>query len=242
METVMADSDARPPKDEHFSEEDWVDFARQRSDPEHRAGVAQHLEAGCPRCAQTLRVWGAVLSVAEQEAAYTPPEEAILQAKRLFPVDPSQGLRERVAAQIALVFDSFRQPLPAGVRATGTLPRYLLYKAGRYAIRVQVDPADASRSGTIMGQILDEQEPTRALRDIAVRAMQGARTLDRTLTNQLGEFHLEPHATDTFQLWFGLPEIGTFTVQPPGSTERAAQGAGGRTSDGTRRGKKARGR
>jgi len=241
MGTVMADSDARAPKDEHFSEEDWVDFARQRGDPEHRAGVAQHLEAGCPQCAQTLRVWGAVLSVAEQEAAYTPPEEAILQAKRLFPADRPQGLRERVAAQIALVFDSFRQPLPAGVRATGTLPRYLLYKAGRYAIRVQVDPAEASRSWSIVGQILDEQEPTRVLQDIAVRAMQGARTLDRTLTNQLGEFHLEPRATESFQLFFGVPEIGTFTVEPPPSAERAARGTGG-TTEGTRRGKKARGR
>ncbi|HEY3119374.1 MAG TPA: hypothetical protein VGL15_02035 [Vicinamibacteria bacterium] len=238
----MADSDARAPKDEHFSEEDWVDFARQRGDPDHRAGVARHLETGCPQCAQTLRVWGAMLSVAEQEAAYTPPEQAILQAKRLFSIDQPKGLRERAAAHIAVVFDSFRQPLPAGVRAAGTLPRYLLYKAGRYAIRVQVDPADASRSWSIVGQILDELEPTRALRDIAVRAMQGARTLDRTLTNQLGEFHLEPRATDTFQLSFGVPEIGTFTVQPPVSAEKAARGAAGRTAEGGRRGKKARGR
>src|SRR5207245_5039580 len=101
-----------------------------------------------------------------------------------------QPLGERIASQVALVFDSSRQPLPAGVHATGLLPRYLLYKAGRYAIRVQVEPAATPDTWSIMGQILDEQEPARVLRDIAVLAMEGNRTLSRTLTNQLGEFHL----------------------------------------------------
>jgi hypothetical protein len=213
-------------KEDHFTEEDWVDFARRQGDLEQRARVAQHLEAGCPRCAQTLRIWTAVLSVAEQKASYPPPEQAILHVKKQFARKKPLGLKERVASQVALVFDSFRQPLPAGVRATGLLPpRYLLYKAGRYAIRVRVEPA-ARDSWSIVGQILDEQEPTRSLRDIAVLAVKGPRTLGRTLTNQLGEFHLEPDAVDSLQLSVGVPEIGTFTVEPPRWTETPARETG----------------
>jgi hypothetical protein len=226
-------------REEHFSEEDWVDFAREQGDLDQRARVARHLEAGCPRCAQTLRIWTAVLSVAEQEASYPPPEQAILHVKKQFAGQKPKGFRERVATQVALVFDSFRQPLPAGVRATALLPpRYLLYKAGRYAIRVRIEPSATTDSWSIVGQILDEQEPTRILRDIAVLAMKGTRTLGRTLTNQLGEFHLEPDAADSLQLSVGVPEIGTFTVEPPRWSEKTARQAGGTTAGRAGRGRK----
>ena len=43
---------------EHFREEDWLDFAREVGDREHRARVAQHLEAGCSECEQTFRAVG----------------------------------------------------------------------------------------------------------------------------------------------------------------------------------------
>jgi hypothetical protein len=222
MKDMNAEAGSRP--DQHFSEEDWVDFARAQGNLEQRARVVRHLEAGCPRCAQTLRIWAAVLSVAEQKASCPPPEQTIANLKKQFARQKPKGLRERLASEVALVFDSFRQPLPAGVRASGLLPpRYLLYKAGRYAIRVRVEPTAASNNCTIVGQILDEQEPTRALRDIAVLAMKGTRTLGRTLTNQLGEFQLEPDAAGSLQLSVGVPEIGTFTVEPPRWTEKPAR-------------------
>src|SRR5207245_8023217 len=130
----MAKRDAGAREEEHFSEQDWVDFARQRGDLEHRARVAAHLEAGCPRCEEAVRIWSAVLAFADHEPSYEPPPPAVVQMKRRFSLQRQKPLRERIASQVALVFDSFRQPLPAGVRATGLLPRYLLYKAGRYAI------------------------------------------------------------------------------------------------------------
>ena len=222
---------------EHFTEDDWTSFARGQGDLRHRGQVAQHLEAGCPQCEQTLRLWFVLLSVAEQEAAEAPPSP---KARH----QPSAGSRlaERFAARVALVFDSFRQPALAlsGVRASGPSPRQLLYKAGRYTIKVQVEPGSASDRMYIVGQILDEVDPTAALRDVAVSALQGARTLGRTRTNRLGEFHLEPDATDKLQLSVDVPEIGTFTVESPRLAEKPSRGGPDKAAGGPGRGKKAR--
>jgi len=49
----------------------------------------------------------------------------------------------------------------------------------------------------------------------SVLALAERQTLDRTLTNDLGEFVLDLDATDTLRLCVGLAQIGTFTVLPP---------------------------
>jgi hypothetical protein len=226
---------------DHFREEDWLDFAREVGDQDHRARVAQHLEAGCSECEQTFRLWAAVLSVADQATQTGPPDSILQRMKDRFAVHRPRKLQEKIAAQAALVFDSFRQPLLAGMRASsGNLARQLLYKAGRYTIKLQVESGAGTERLSIVGQILDDREPTGGMRDIAVLALRGNKTLDRTITNPLGEFHLEPNATDKLQLSVDVPEIGTFTVEPPRRTESGGRGANGKAAEGSGRSKKAR--
>ena len=215
----MAGTDARTRKDDHFGPEDWIDFAREQGEPEHRALLARHLDTGCSRCAETLRPWKAVLSVASNEGSYEPPEDAVRQVRAYFSLHRPEGVLERAVRRVALVFDSFRQPLPAGARAAGPSPRQLLYRAGRYLIRLELQCRTDPERVSIVGQLLDEGNPQNALRDIAVLVSKGGRALDRTLTNYLGEFALEPNAAGTLRLSVGVPDIGTFTVHPPGGTE-----------------------
>ena len=225
---------------EHFREEDWLDFARDVGDRAHRALVARHLETGCPECEETLRLWAAVLTIADQEAGVL-PNSVLQRMKDRFSVHRPAKLGEKIAAGAALVFDSFRQPLLAGMRASsGATARQLLYKAGRYTIKLQVEPGMEQERLSIVGQILDEQDPAGGLRDIAVLALKGSHTLDRTITNQLGEFYLEPGATDKLQLSVDVPEIGTFTVESSRRSLKAGRGAEGRAIQGFGRGRKAR--
>ena len=216
----MADTDVKTRKNDHSSEEDWFDFARQQAPPAVRARLEQHLEKGCSRCTQTVRLWRAVLDVADQEAAYRPPDEALRQLKGDFALRRPKGLLERVAEQAALVFDSFRQPQPAGVRTAGAAPRQLLYKAGRYSIRLRLEPGSDAERLSIVGQLVDEQHSPAAVQDIAVIALKGTKTVDRTLTNHLGEFVLEPASAENLRLCVGVAEIGTFTVVPRQATGR----------------------
>jgi hypothetical protein len=209
----MTDTDTTDRPGEHFREEDCVDFARGQAGPDVRAGLERHLETGCSRCARTVRLWKGVQDVVEHEATYHPPDAVLRQLAGDFALRRPKGLLERVAEKAALVFDSFRQPQPAGVRNAGAAPRQLLYKVGRYMIRLRLEPAADAERLSIVGQLLDEQDPAAALKDIAVIAMHGHKTLDRTLTNNLGEFVLEPDAAEDLRLCVGVAEIGTFTVQ-----------------------------
>jgi len=240
----MTDTDAagggdQHPEGDHFREEDWLDFARALGNANRRARVAQHLEDGCPECEKTLRLWSAVLKVADQEAAAGPPDHALQEMKRRFADRPRPGLGQRLAAQVALVFDSFRQPQLAGMRSLGFPARQLLYKAGRYTIKLQVERARPRDRWSIVGQILDEGGPAGALREIAVRALSGRRTLDRTLTNALGEFQLEPGRTADLQIAVDVPAIGTFTVVA-GQADRTGGRSSARTTQTTGRSKRAR--
>ena len=106
----------------HFSEEDWVDFARRQGSEEQKARLARHLDTGCARCTPTLHFWQAVVGLAGQEASYRPPEGLVGQARAEFALRRPERLLGRVARSASLVFDSFRQPLPAGVRTTGAFP------------------------------------------------------------------------------------------------------------------------
>src|SRR5258707_5912181 len=104
----------KPRKNAHSKKEHWSDFARQQGGPAVPARLEQHLEKGCSRCTQTVRLWRAVHGVADQQAAYRPPDETLRQLKCDFALLRPKRLLARVAEQAALVFDRFRQPQPNG--------------------------------------------------------------------------------------------------------------------------------
>jgi hypothetical protein len=193
----------------HFSEEDWLDLARGQAG-DRDAPLAAHLGA-CAPCAETFGFWQSVVELTGREAGFTPPESALRQARAQFAYARPKGLAARAAEAAALVFDSFRQPLAAGVRAVGPSPRQMLYKAGTYVVRLRVEPADEDRL-SIVGQIVDDGEPGRVLRDLAVLVLNGKETVDRTLTNHLGEFALDPEPADNLRLSVGVPDRHPLTV------------------------------
>jgi len=218
----------------HFSEEDWLDRARFQGVADE--AMEGHL-AGCAACASTASFWRSVVAAAGRDAASLVPDEAVRQARGVFALARLQprGLAARARQAATLVFDSLRQPQPAGVRAAAPSARHLLYKAGSYVIRLRVEPAGASDRVSIVGQVLDEADPARALADLAVLALCGPETIDRTLTNPLGEFQLEPEAADNLRLSVGVPDRGPLTVGLLLRTR--ASHAGARARGGTERAK-----
>jgi hypothetical protein len=210
----------------HFSDEDLVDFARRQGSAYETARVARHLDTGCERCTPTLHFWKGVVGLAGQEPSYRPPDGTVGQARAEFALRRPEGLLGRVAGKASLVFDSFRQPLPAGVRAAGPSPRQVLYKAGRYLIMLRVEPSAGSDRLSVVGQILDEVHPTRAVENVAVLVLNGDETVERTLTNRLGEFELEPDPAESLRISVGVPEIGSVNVPWPMAGPKATGKAG----------------
>jgi hypothetical protein len=230
-----------PPQEAHFTEEDWADFAHQQGPADQRARLERHLDSGCQRCTQTLGLWTAVAGLAGQEESYAPPDAALARAKARFALHRPPGLRERVARTAALVFDSFRQPALAGLRAAGSPSRQMLYKAGRYTIRLQVEQATDSDRLTVVGQVVDETDPQSGLPDLPVLLANNEATVDRVLTNVLGEFQLESDPSESLRLTIDVPDIGPLTLPGLLVARRARREAGGSgTVDGPGRRTRAR--
>ncbi len=197
----------------HFLEEDWVDFVRGQGGKQR--SLEQHLAAGCRPCGRTLRFWEAVHGLAVQEPSYGPPQGVVQLAKARFAVRRPDTMLTRLAKTASLVFDGFRQPLPAGVRAVGLAPVQLVYKAGHYMVLLRMEPTAGSDRLSVVGQILDEANPKKSLQDLAVLVLQGGETVERTLTNNLGEFQLESEQSEGLRISIGVPEIGSLTVPLP---------------------------
>ena len=177
-EVVRRDTVESDRRGEHLSDEDCVDLGRRLAAPERRALMERHLDAGCARCARSVGLWSALSRFAAEEPGFDPPEAAVREVKSRFAANRRPRLGERIARAATLVFDSFRQPLPAGVRAAGPSIRQMLFRSGPYIVRLRLEPQAGSDRVSIVGQIEDEQHPGLSLHDVAVLA-RGGRTRRR---------------------------------------------------------------
>jgi hypothetical protein len=223
----------------HFSEEDCVDFARRQGGDQH--GLEQHLAAGCRRCGRTLSFWEAVHGLAVHESSYRPPKEVVAKAKAEFALR-RPAVTTGLATTASLIFDSLRQPLPVGIRTVGPAPLQMVYKAGHYLIMVRVEPTAGSDRLSVVGQIMDEANPKRSLKDLAVVVLKGGETVEHTLTNQLGEFQLESEHAESIRISIGA-EIESLTVPLPfGEVGTSAQPARVAGASGNKSGRKTPGK
>jgi CheY-like chemotaxis protein len=90
-----------------------------------------------------------------------------------------------------LIFDSFRDPVPAGFRSREPRGRRVLYASRSVRVDLWIEPAAGSDRGTLTGQILDWSEPTRRFDGASVALVSGKGPVWRATTNEYGEFHLD---------------------------------------------------
>ena len=112
---------------------------------------------------------------------------------------PKEVLR-RIANTARLVFDSFVQPMPAGVRGVSqVLARQLVYQSGSLVADLRIEPQSDSRNFALVGQIVDSDRPDRQFDSIPV-ALHGPKgPIALATTNKFGEFQFnfdfEPSVT-----------------------------------------------
>ncbi len=198
---------------EHFSEQSWADFVRGVSGPEIGRDIKLHVADGCSKCKTAHDAWSRVGRLATEESAYDPPENLVRMVKLGFTSKPAQQLAMWTLAN--LVFDSFAQPLLAGVRSSGALNVWqVIYEAEGLTVDLRFGRRAQSKEVHVVGQVLDRQE---------VRALQNSATVElsteqdhlvaTTAVSALGEFHLEFEAKD--QLWLSVKTAGRKTVRIP---------------------------
>jgi hypothetical protein len=219
----------------HFSEEDWSDFAREQAAPEPRARMQRHVDEACLDCSRSRGFWNAVGRLAGQEASYEPPEAAVRRAKALYAVQKPEGLLVRAARAAALLFDSSRAPQPVGVRSGGPSPaRQLLYRVGNRLVKLRLETLPETGRLSLIGQVVDEADPTRTFAELPVRVAGGGRSLAGTVTNQLGEFELEFEPAKNLSVVLSIPGARPFPARLPLRGDGESRGSSRGASSGGR--------
>src|ERR1700759_414104 len=93
----------------HYATQDWSDYVRGVAAEAATARMQEHLSSGCPGCNRIVRVMRKLVATAAQPEIEV-PASVVHKAKAIFHMP-----RKRMVARI--IFDSFLQPLPAGVRS-----------------------------------------------------------------------------------------------------------------------------
>jgi hypothetical protein len=172
----------------HLEPADVADFARGVATVDVRERVDQHLAAGCTACQASLAIMRHVSDLAQADECWEPPGDVVRLAKAIFPVRLPRrvGLRHRILAQ--LVFDSFSQPLPAGVRARQPQSRQVMYRAGDVFVDLRLDHTHGQPRVSLVGQIVSTGVPATSL---DVFLMAGQEAIAHAPANEFGEFQLQ---------------------------------------------------
>jgi hypothetical protein len=213
----------------HYSLEKWVDFARNVIQEDLKAKMQSHLQTGCSECLKELNLWRRLQQTAQRESGYEPSQGAVREVNSIF-ANQSTHRTRHARSEVALLFDSFRSPLLAGMRSSGSAARQLLYGANDYRIDVRIEPQTDSEKVVLVGQVLNSADPDERLSQVPVALLKGRRVLAESVTSPFGEFQMECALDGGFRLMVTLPgkrEVSLPLIEPTfGQDESMAHPAG----------------
>jgi len=188
----------------HINTEELVDYMDGRVSGDGKQLVENHL-SNCKDCSELGAEIRALVLRLQEDTSFEPPAELVQWGMSLFQplLQPSTGgkLRKMIAA---LVFDTFEQPLMAGVRRVGAPPRQLLFRAGDVDVDVKIESMEANDRITLVGQVLSTT--AKFFDNTPVKLESHGIVRYRTMTNLVGEFSFDEVPKDTYHLSVDLPE------------------------------------
>jgi hypothetical protein len=184
---------------EHFSEQTWADFGRGFSAPETARGIKAHLGANCLNCKADIRFWSRLQTIALAEREYSAPENLVRLAKLEFTA--KQEFQAEKWSLASVFFDSFSQPVTAGVRSSAAVARQVVYEAEGLTVDLRFDLVVPSGKISAVGQILDSHMTCEPLTGAPVVVWtQNGQLVATATANAYGEFQLEFEAQDDLRL------------------------------------------
>jgi hypothetical protein len=158
--------------------------------------MQQHIDDGCQKCSDTLRIWQGVSSITGRERAFAPPDDTVRVVKSQF-----AAIQPATSGGVRLVFDSMLQPMTAGTRGS-IAARQFLYETDEYYIDLRLEPRVEAERACLIGQVLNRAGADRSAPGLAVRLQEGTQPIAHTSTNEFGEFQLEFAAASS--LWLSI--------------------------------------
>ena len=184
----------KPPMTEavrHFDITEWADYVRDTVSSNQNQLMQAHLQAGCSKCEKIKALLSKFAAVCSREASYQIPRAAEQQVKAMIGLAkaPRRSALQRLWA--TLIYDSFNDPQPVGVRGTHQINRQVLFHAGDYSVDLRFEHEKGSASMVLVGQIANQKTPDELLANLPVILVAGNREVTRSISNTFGEFQLE---------------------------------------------------
>ena len=188
----------------HFSADEWVDFTRGLLPPAKAAMMQAALDEGCDECRSSLQLWRTILECLPHETEYQPSEAVVQAIKNAYvPEKPWKWMIS--AAQFAhVLFDSWRQPALAGVRSSTKPSRQITVEAEPFVIDLQMESDLTRQRVSLTGQILNSHNVQTAVGVVDVVLLNAENLVQKTKTNELGEFYLDFDREDDLRLFINI--------------------------------------
>jgi hypothetical protein len=197
----------------HYSETAWVDFVRGLLSAPERETMQEHLEAGCAECAKTAALLAKVTAHAGADGDYEPPDYAVHYARSLFRLQQPEEVRFR-CLMAKIVYDSFREPLFAGMRNLQQMTRQVLYEAGSYYLDFCLEHKQGNAEISLLGQITDRERPDSGMANVPVLLLVGESVVAEARTNTFGEFRMQYKPARSLRLYsFVRPGVEGIQIQ-----------------------------
>ena len=127
--------------------------------------------------------------------------------------DP-QEIRSLPCILARLVYDSFREPLPAGVRSQHRLSREALYQAGGFELDLRLEREKDTGEVTIVGQLASRTEPAKGMSGVPVFLASPKQIVTRTVSNRFGEFQAQCRPQPHMRLYVLVNNAGNYIEIP----------------------------
>src|SRR5689334_13358233 len=171
----------------HFEPGEWVDFVRALVDKKTHERMQAHLDTGCRECGNFAGFFSDVVRRAAADAAYHIPDYAIGNLRAVYALERPKEVRLLPRKVARLVYDSFREPLLAGVRSQQQAAHQLMYVAGPYTVDLRLEQERGSPHVRLIGQIAN-RDSAAGVAEVPVFLLARDLVVGKTATNSFGEF------------------------------------------------------
>ena len=173
----------------HFDIGAWTDFARGCAAEADRAAMEAHLASGCRRCRGTVDLLQRVVVAVKAEGLIEPPADVVHYAKAISALQRPRTSGTWTVAR--LVYDSLRQPLPAGLRADAQAARHAVFETGDLFIDLRVEREQDRLAMQLVGQLTHRADPNRMMSVSPVLLLDRKAVIGHAVTNRFGEFQMD---------------------------------------------------
>ncbi len=175
----------------HYEIGQWVDMVRGLLSERKRAEMLAHVSSGCRRCGRAFRILQEVARVSGAEKQYQVPPYVVHGARAIFALQRPEKVYFFPRTVARLIYDSFKEPMPVGLRARHRITRHALYQAGDFSVDIRLDHQPGTATVTLVGQIFSRSNPGESLTDVPVFLVSGNKSVAQSTSNAFGEFQLE---------------------------------------------------